>query len=443
MGMSRKMIGIILAILTLFLSFPAQAAGKTALELTAEPGRVHYSFSVPDQQFLILKYSAPRESGQQVIYGENGVFSGTVELPCSPDGGRVKITVEDMKKHTKAEDRIQLPPSDGYAPPQGKSKGKVTGLTLTETPEGFAYDFSAPETDFICLAFETRQQKGSLYLFPEDENGHYRGELSLPLTYARTLIKVKLRSDKGSELAEGEVRKGYQAPKAPAQQPGRLTGVTVCIDPGHQENGKLVSEPIGPGLNGYTKGTGGSAQGKATLRREAIVTLEVGMVLRDELLRQGANVVMTRETQDVFHTNIERCEIARDGNADIMLRLHCDLVENPDKRGISIYAPLNSDYARQVAEPALYRQMGETLINAMKTAVGYELANRTGTVKLGDDFVGNNWAQMPCFLIEMGYMSNMQDDYLLSQPVYQQWLAEGMAQGVYEIAVLRGWIGAE
>ena len=50
---------------------------------------------------------------------------------------------------------------------------------------------------------------------------------------------------------------------------------------------------------------------------------------------------------------------------------------------------------------------------------------------------------MICFLIEMGFMSNVQDEHLLSQPVYQQWLAEGMAQGVYEIALFRGLVEAE
>ena len=48
---------------------------------------------------------------------------------------------------------------------------------------------------------------------------------------------------------------------------------------------------------------------------------------------------------------------------------------------------------------------------------------------------------MPCFLVEMGFMSNPQEDLLLSTPAYQQLLAEGMAQGVYDIALYRGWVG--
>ena len=50
---------------------------------------------------------------------------------------------------------------------------------------------------------------------------------------------------------------------------------------------------------------------------------------------------------------------------------------------------------------------------------------------------------MMCFLVEMGYLSNPAEEYLLVTPVYQQWLAEGMSDGVYEIAVARGWVQAQ
>ena len=84
--------------------------------------------------------------------------------------------------------------------------------------------------------------------------------------------------------------------------------------------------------------------------------------------------------------------------------------------------------------------MGETLLDAMRTAVGYELTSKTGHVALSDNYVGNNWAKMPVFLVEMGYMSTPAEDRLMSHPVWQKWLCEGMAEGVYGIAKLRGLV---
>jgi len=126
----------------------------------------------------------------------------------------------------------------------------------------------------------------------------------------------------------------------------------------------------------------------------------------------------------------------------VMLRLHCDYNSNrPQNIGINIYCPQDSDYAKAVASREEYQHMGELLMNSMKDAVGYEQNKHTGMVRLNNAYIGNNWAQMPCFLVEMGFMTNTREDLLLSQPVYQQWLAEGMADGVYEIALFRGIIG--
>jgi len=290
------------------------------------------------------------------------------------------------------------------------------------------------------LYFRSKQQNAVFPVYPIDSEGHYAGEVDAPLTYCRTLFTVQVRNAKGSTKDEATCRKAWAIPEAAPAQEGRLSGVVVCIDPGHQENGRFVTEPIGPGLSGKTSGKGGMAQGKVTLRKEDIVVLETAMRLRDVLVFQGATVVLTRDVQDIFHTNIERCDIAEAAGAHIMLRLHCNNSSNGNKTGIQIYCPLNSDYARAVASPEEYRLMGETLMNCMKDAVGYERKDSTGVTRLNDNYVGNNWAKMACFLVEMGYMSNPGEDVKLASPEYQRMLSLGMAEGVYQIALLRGWV---
>lgn len=418
---------------------PALGASMT-LELTAEG--VRYSFR-SGEEFVLIKYATSMEGGQRVVCGEDGVYEGVIPLRWTDCGGKCTVTVESLKNRELIKQTVSVPRADDYAEPRGKSSQKVSDFVLTETVSGFDWSFTSAGSDYKILSFKNKQEKGTVTVYPVDDKGHFAGSVDLPLTYARTLTTVQVMSGSKTVLKEDTVRKAYEAPAPVPVQPGRLTGLTVCIDPGHQENGHPVREPIGPGLEGSTAGTSGMAQGTITMRKESIVVLEIAMLLRDELLRQGASVVMTREAQDVFHTNRERCDIAEEAGAFIMLRLHCDTVANASKSGISIWAPLHSDYARAVADSAGYRAIGDLMLNAVKTAVGYPLTDATGTVHLSDNYVGNNWAKMICLLIEMGYMSNTRDDYLLSCPVYQQRLAQGMAQGVYEIAVHRGLIGEE
>jgi len=422
--------------LCLFFSL-AQAA--TAITVETGECAVSYAFTLPQEQFAILEYKTSYESGKMVVYASDGNFSGEIALPLSGAGGNITLTLTSMAQKKLGEAKAALPTAKDYIAPSGDSHAAVKSFVLTETPLGFDYSFMAPDSDYLMLSYRNKQESGLMPIYPVNEDGLYSGSITLPITYARTLSTVKIINGKEIVLKEGQVRKGYEAPPAPKAQDGRLSGVTVCIDAGHQENGVPVMEPIGPGLEGKSAGTSGMAQGRITLRKESIVCLEVAMALRDELIRQGATVVMTRERQDQFLTNQERCAIAAEGNADIMLRLHCDTRENSNKQGISIFGPRNSTYAKAVADPETYAYMGNLLLNAMKERLGYEAGEKTGFVTINDQFVGNNWAQMVCFLVEMGFMSNPEEDFLLSTPVYQQWLAEAMAQGVYEIALYREW----
>ena len=182
-------------------------------------------------------------------------------------------------------------------------------------------------------------------------------------------------------------------------------------------------------------------QGSYTFRRESIVVLEIAYRLRDVLRSQGAQVVMTREDENTLITSLPRAQVAADAGADFLLRLHADDREDDHLiRGIQVYCPLSSPYAQACCTPQEYRAMAEALMKTIRDACGYPENARGNIVMLNDNYVGNNWAQMPCFLVEMGYLSNRQDDYLLSDPDYQQLMAESMADGVFEMAQIRGLI---
>lgn len=242
--MSRKLFVLAMAVM-LMMVCGAFAAMK--VELEAGEGKVNYAFSLDDAQFAILEYTASDTGGKMVVYGENGVFGGEILLPWSGKGGNVELTVKNIKNSTIGTASVKLEKSAGYAVPEGKSNAKVEDLVLTETVDGFDYSFRAEGTDFMLLQFRNKQESGACYVFP-NENGVYEGEIALPITYARTLTTVKICTGKEVVKKEATVRKAYQIGEAPEQTEGRLSGLVVCVDSGHQENGQMVREPIGPGL---------------------------------------------------------------------------------------------------------------------------------------------------------------------------------------------------
>lgn len=62
------------------------------------------------------------------------------------------------------------------------------------------------------------------------------------------------------------------------------------------------------------------------------------------------------------------------------------------------------------------------------------MCSKSGAKKRGlsqrDDLTGTNWSTIPVTLIEMGFMTNPQEDRNMQNSDYQKKLAEGMAEGV-------------
>ena len=431
----RKLICMLLVLCCL----PAFA--QAAVTLSVNPVEAGFEYAISGtENWIRLTWKSGVSRGMKTLYSEDGSFEGESELPFNQAGGRYTVAVENMKAAQVAKTTVNIPAAADYEAPTGINNAKVQNLTLTETAEGFRYSFLAPGTDYMMLYFRSIQEEACFPVYPVNADGLYEGEVVSDITYARTLFKVEIRNANGNAKKAGEVRKAFEAPEAPDQQEGRLTGVVVCIDPGHHENHQPFREQKGPGLSGTVNNSGGMAQGLKTLRRESIVTLEAGMVLRDLLIQEGATVVMTRDEVDDFITNIGRCDVAEQAGAHIMLRLHCNMNDNRNKTGIQIYGPRNSDYAKAVTDKDTYRAMGQLLLDEMKKATGFALEQKTGFVTMNDDYVGNNWAKMMCFLVEMGYMSNIGEDIKLATPEYQTMLAEGMVEGIYQIALHQGWI---
>ena len=438
---------ILLLCLLLALPLCAQAASKLE-NFMVKGGEMSftYAFDYPDE-YVMLRYSTSRENGEVALHSSDGHFEGEVQLVCTYDAEKVTVKVENLAQYNQGKASAMLTAAEAPAAPRTtypegvKKEKKVKDFVCEPIDGGVKYSFTAPGHQSVRLKFKTAQQDGTIVLYA-DENYAYSGELLLPYTYRKTNVYLEVYPTKGSRvMGEAKAVRGYTLTAALEEPiPGRLSGVTVCVDAGHQGIHRTVKEPMGPGVSGYTISKGGMAQGKVTWRMESIVALEYSFRIRDELMRQGATVIMTRETEDTWLSNIDRANIAEAGGADFMLRIHCNTRSNRKVTGIGVYGPI-SDYSRAAAPLDQYKAMGQALLDAMNASVGYKVEGNKPT--FNSEYAGSNWAKMPCFLLELGYMSNKEEDVRLSHPYYQQQLTEGIVQGVYEMAVIRGLIEEE
>lgn len=239
--------------------------------------------------------------------------------------------------------------------------------------------------------------------------------------------EVETTANTAKEGAEAE--KTTQATTV-AEQSTQATASTVknkiiCIDAGHQKSGISEQEPNGPGSSVMKAKLATGTQGTTTGVAEHVVNLQVSLLLKEELLSRGYEVVMIRETDDCPKSNAERAEIANNSGAELFIRVHANGSDDPTVHGVVTFAP--SEQNQYVADIA-------PECNRLSQLVTDSIVERTGAKNLGvqqtDTMTGINWCKIPVTIVEMGFMTNPEEDKNLTTASYQKKIAKGIADGI-------------
>lgn len=226
-------------------------------------------------------------------------------------------------------------------------------------------------------------------------------------------------------------------PPRQAAAPARRERPLIVIDAGH---------------GGHDPGTLGGRV------NESAVTLQAARALKDELERIGGyRVRLTREA-DVYVTRARRVAMAREAEADLFISLHADAGPDRTTRGASVYTLSEQGAVRAVRQatsrdgwhaelrlpgrdPSVDRilldmtqratqnrsaQAARILLTHLE-ASGHPMLNRSHRdanfeVLLAPD--------VPALLLEMGFMTNADDEQLLTDQRGRTRLMRAVAQGI-------------
>lgn len=199
-----------------------------------------------------------------------------------------------------------------------------------------------------------------------------------------------------------------------------LEGITIGINPGHQSKAIMKTYPVSPGSSVMKPGCKAGAQGINSKRPEYEVNLDVSLKLQQLLIEGGADVVMTRTTNDAYLTNIERAQILNDANVDMAIQVHCDGSDSASPHGMSAYYRSTGPYT---TESKLFADM---LLTTMVSETG---ASNHG-LHINNEYMSLNYSTTPAVLVELGYLSNPTEDRLLNSEGYQLQLAQAMYDAI-------------
>lgn len=212
-----------------------------------------------------------------------------------------------------------------------------------------------------------------------------------------------------------------EAPSTPIAEPDPWV---IVIDPGHGPWVNLDEEPIAPGSSVTKRKYGIGAAGVITGTLEREINLNISLKVRDLLTQAGYTVIMTRVTHTEILSNIDRVNLANEAHADLMVRVHSDSYKDSSVQGASVLYPGKIGYAVDIADQS--KAYAQIILDTLLKEVGMP---RHGMYERTDQ-TGFNWSKVPIVTVEMGFLSNPDEDKLLSTHEYQMTLAQALFDGI-------------
>ena len=202
------------------------------------------------------------------------------------------------------------------------------------------------------------------------------------------------------------------------------SNITIVIDPGHSSTGTSGNEPVSPNSSTTKLKDGLGATGSYTNIPEHKTNMSVALLVKKELTSKGYNVILTKQDVAESKSNIERAEVGNKNNADLVVRIHADSAENSSISGASMHVPANNEYTSSFYK--ISKSYGTTILNTYVDEVG--IKNR-GVIER-NDLTGFNWSKVPVVLIEMGFLSNKEDDNFVSNTANHPKIAKAISDGI-------------
>ncbi len=212
---------------------------------------------------------------------------------------------------------------------------------------------------------------------------------------------------------------------SPTVGPMATGGHKIALDPGQQKSQMTEEEPVGPGASATTAKMSYGATSVTTGKREYEWSMEFTKRLKAELENRGYEVVLTREENDVKISNAERAQIANENEAEIYLSIQADAASNKDAKGIYTQIPSQSN-----AFVGSLHEDCKRLAKAIQNNLIAETGAKDRGVQENDKVAAINYSEAPAAVLQLGFMSNQEEDANLWSEEYQDKMIQAICDGI-------------
>lgn len=359
--------------------------------------------TIGDAPFLKYGLGEDRLGGARVGYLDTAVF---LNITGKVDGDyRVKLS-KTFSAYIPQE-MVKLQPAGTFPPSSLSHSWRVWGdekfdyvtVGLTQKlpyrsnqqvdPARIVIDIfgATANTNWIAQLENTKEIKNVFYEQVEDD-------------ILRVTIELKHKQSWGYQVYYNGSALTVKV-KRPPTQPG-LGSLTIAVDAGHGGSNLGAQGPTGV--------------------YEKEIALAVATALQQSLRAEGAQVIMTR-LNDSYVENNYRILSYRDKDPDLLVSIHLNSAVDPIRvKGTSTYY---KHIGFRPLSQAIYKHMLE---------LGLKEFGNVGSF----NFALNSPTEYPNVLVETVFLSNPEDEMMILDPAFRQWMADKIVLGIKDFVATAG-----
>lgn len=409
-------------------------SGKKDYEVTQSADKKNITISFG--KTTVDKISAVHSQNKDIItIGGTGSFGASVAMTADPQ--KIVVTIPNCQSNLN--DKINT--ADLQYVLDGKvdtSKGNTVELVLA-VEDLVQYSYREETQNLILEIYPTtlknmRYDKNANVLYLDKKDKIDTGSVKMEDHYLDGYFDVTLPGDYESDYGYGTYDvKGTVVENIEVSTKGgsttfrfkqnRISAYEVT-DEGDSyairvKNPKEVYDKVlllDAGHGGKDPGTSGNGM------QEKNLTLTIAQKIEQELQGSGIKVYMTRDS-DVYPENSARAQTAND-IADLMVSIHINSGPETANGTESLYQVHANDSSSRLTS----KQLAEILQASMISGTG----NTNRGVKLRTDLLILNRTTVPSAIVEVVFITNTGDALKISNPAYQDQVAQAIADGIQE-----------
>lgn len=409
-------------------------SGKKDYEVTQSADKKNITISFG--KTTVDKISAVHGQNKDIItIGGTGSFGASVAMTADPQ--KIIVTIPNCQSNLSDKintDELQYV-LDGKV---DTSKGNTVELVLA-VEDLVQYSYREETQNLILEIYPTtlknmRYDKNANVLYLDKKDKIDTGSVKMEDHYLDGYFDVTLPGDYESDYGYGTYDvKGTVVENIEVSTKGgsttfrfkqnRISAYEVT-DEGDSyairvKNPKEVYDKVlllDAGHGGKDPGTSGNGM------QEKNLTLTIAQKIEQELQGSGIKVYMTRDS-DVYPENSTRAQTAND-IADLMVSIHINSGPETANGTESLYQVHANDSSSRLTS----KQLAEILQASMISGTG----NTNRGVKLRTDLLILNRTTVPSVIVEVIFITNTGDALKISNPAYQDQVAQAIADGIQE-----------